>query len=287
MRKLSVGLLIGDKEPSRWFTRAVEQVVTECGARVDRVVVPETVNSGRDRSLRHYLGYALKNGCWTPMDLLNRLRDGGRMDEVRELRGEPITSVSGVTPDLLTTCELKNVGTYRVALPDAEIRAMSDLDVVFHVGVGILSGGVLDSAKYGVWGVHHGDVRKYRGGPPGFWEYVNREETAVITLQRYTEELDGGRVILENEVDISSARTWPEVRRIMCQEMVSVFMKGVTRHVQEGKSTYSVDKLGPIYSRSDRNCVTLLKYLSRTVPGRIRIALNPDPAKLGDTEDDV
>lgn len=286
MSRLSVGLLIGDREPSHWFTRSIQRLVSECDARVDQVIVPKPIKHKNSRSIEYYVKYALKNRCWAPKDFLNEIRGSRRMNEVRELRGEPITSVSGITKQNITTCQLESVGKYRVALPDKVVRELLDLDVIFHAGVGILSGSVLDAPKYGVWGVHHGDIRKYRGGPPGFWEYVNGEETGVITLQKYTEELDAGHVILEKTVDISSARTWPEVRKIMCRETIPTFMEGVSTHVRQNEPTYSVNDLGPIYTRSDRGCITLLKYLYRTIPGRIRTVWETsDHAGMEETSD--
>jgi len=64
---------------------------------------------------------------------------------------------------------------------------------------------VLSAPTYGVV-AHHGDVRAYRGGPPGFWEYVNREPTATVTVQRYTEQLDGGELLAERTQYLSTTR---------------------------------------------------------------------------------
>ncbi|MBZ9631485.1 hypothetical protein LB465_11905 [Salegentibacter sp. LM13S] len=70
-----------------------------------------------------------------------------------------------------------------------------DLDVLIRFGFSILKGDILNTARHGVWSLHHGDNAINRGGPPAFWEVVNRENVTGITLQKLSEDLDGGRVI--------------------------------------------------------------------------------------------
>ena len=79
-----------------------------------------------------------------------------------------------------------------------------DLDVALRFGFRILRGRSLEIARYGVWSYHHGDNLANRGGPPGFWEVMEREPTTGSVLQILSEELDAGRVIYR-----SHARTSP------------------------------------------------------------------------------
>ena len=44
---------------------------------------------------------------------------------------------------------------------------------------------------------HHGDMRKYRGQPAGFWELFNNEKEMMITVQILSEKLDAGIPIVE------------------------------------------------------------------------------------------
>lgn len=87
----------------------------------------------------------------------------------------------------------------------AELKEF-DLDVLIRFGFGILKGDILKSAKYGVWSLHHGDNSINRGGPPGFWEVVNREEVTGATLQQLSADLDGGQVIAKSftKTDLTS-----------------------------------------------------------------------------------
>jgi len=85
--------------------------------------------------------------------------------------------------------------SYRFSEEDVIGIKELNLDVLIRFGFGILKGGILDAARYGVWSLHHGDNKINRGGPPGFWEVVNKESITGVTLQRLSSDLDGGVAI--------------------------------------------------------------------------------------------
>ena len=47
---------------------------------------------------------------------------------------------------------------------------------------------------------HHGDNRVNRGGPSGFWEVLNDIPSSGFIIQKLTEELDGGEVLLRGNI---------------------------------------------------------------------------------------
>lgn len=79
--------------------------------------------------------------------------------------------------------------------PDVDRLVAFRLDVILRLGFRILRGPVLGAARDGVWSFHHGDNRTNRGGPEGLWEVLEDRLESGITLQRLTEELDGGEVL--------------------------------------------------------------------------------------------
>lgn len=85
--------------------------------------------------------------------------------------------------------------SYRFPENDIERIRELDLDIMIRFGFGILRGGILNVAKNGIWSLHHGDNRINRGGPPAFWEVANNEDVTGVTLQKLSEDLDGGKVI--------------------------------------------------------------------------------------------
>lgn len=74
------------------------------------------------------------------------------------------------------------------------------LDVLIRCGSGILRGEILRLCPYGILSFHHGDSRVNRGSPSGFWEVYNREATTGFVIQRLTEELDGGDVLVAGNI---------------------------------------------------------------------------------------
>jgi hypothetical protein len=84
-------------------------------------------------------------------------------------------------------------------------------DVLFRSGFGILREPVLSLARYGVLSYHHGDIRKYRGQPPAFWELYHGEREMHVTVQVLSAELDAGIIAKEMTVPIYPHDTWGEL----------------------------------------------------------------------------
>lgn len=85
---------------------------------------------------------------------------------------------------------------YRLREEDlARVRA-ENFDILLRFCDGILKGGILEAARHGVISFHHGDNRINRGGPAAFWEVYQRQPATGFIVQRLTEELDGGKVLL-------------------------------------------------------------------------------------------
>jgi len=75
-----------------------------------------------------------------------------------------------------------------------QIKAF-DTDIILQFGFGNLLGDILGGSKFGVLSLHHGEVEKYRGGPPAFWEVFNKSPLTSVSLQHFKEDLEAGKVI--------------------------------------------------------------------------------------------
>ena len=85
---------------------------------------------------------------------------------------------------------------YRFSEGDvAKVKAL-ELDLLIRCGQGILRGEILATSRLGVLSFHHGDNRINRGGPAGFWECYYRWPRTGFIIQRLTEELDAGEVLV-------------------------------------------------------------------------------------------
>jgi len=85
---------------------------------------------------------------------------------------------------------------YRFSDEEVEKVKALDLDLLIRCGQGILRGDILRASRLGVVSFHHGDNKVNRGGPAGFWECYHQWPQTGFVIQRLTEELDAGEVLV-------------------------------------------------------------------------------------------
>ena len=106
------------------------------------------------------------------------------------------TAIPSLETIPLIDCAPSHQGTSTYLL-DNDIQQIKnqELDFILRFGFNIIKGEVLNAARYGVWSFHHDDEMAYRGGPPGFWEWMEDNPRNGIVLQRLTESLDKGYIL--------------------------------------------------------------------------------------------
>ncbi|MFB6198756.1 MAG: formyltransferase family protein, partial [Halobacteriaceae archaeon] len=153
----------------------------------------------------------------------------------------------------------------RVHVPsDIVSRVARQTDVVIQFGFGILSGEILTAPDYGVVSFHHGDMREYRGGPAGFWEFLHGKDTAGVTVQQLSEQLDAGAVLAVETVDISDARTLSDVRERLYTTSPSVLVNAIERLSSPAEDATPPDELGPVYTSEDITPTVIIRFILRT-----------------------
>jgi hypothetical protein len=121
-------------------------------------------------------------------------RDGSEQlehfDLARVVRGlievHPVVSASG--------------RSYRYTEGDLQTIRQLELDLLIRCTPAILRGGILTVTRFGVLSCHQGDNRRHRGELAGFWEVCRRQPTSGFFIQRLTEELYGGHVLLRGSI---------------------------------------------------------------------------------------
>jgi hypothetical protein len=83
---------------------------------------------------------------------------------------------------------------------DIEKIREAKLDFILRFGIGMIRGNILETAKYGIWSFHHDDEQLYRGGPPAFWEIYMDDKITGAVLQKLTDRLDAGVVLMKGFV---------------------------------------------------------------------------------------
>lgn len=171
-----------------------------------------------------------------------------------------------------------SISDNRITLPTQLVETIADsTDVVIHNGVGILSGSILNEPEYGVLSYHHGDIREYRGASGGYWEFLNDEDEMGVTLQQLTEELDGGRIIVYESVDISDLHTFSEIVTESREQSVPMLAEAIRSLEKQSFTPTEVDEseLGELYLKGQKAdpWVTLRFYI-KNYTGRLRNWLN-------------
>jgi hypothetical protein len=187
---LRVALLVDSFVQPAWVRRLVDEIQASDVARVALVVrraagVPpesgQRASGDADRTALLYRLY-MRLDAWAfparpdpfqPCDLSG------------SLAGIPVIDVAPGTTALggeLEAADVDRLLDYR-------------LDVALCLGFGRLRGRALEIARHGVWAYHHGGDAVNRGGPPGFWEVMDRHATTGAVLQMLLPAPDGERVL--------------------------------------------------------------------------------------------
>lgn len=124
------------------------------------------------------------------------------------------------TPKLLRFSSRSNV----YELLDEEIKKLKHLDVLVRFSLDILKGKILNSTKLGVLSFHHGSMKKFRGGPSGFWEILEKTKLS-ISLQILNSTLDGGKIVCS--ANFANMYNFKENRLLIYNASSLVFEKGI------------------------------------------------------------
>lgn len=263
-RSVRVGLLVNGESVPRWAHRALERMVAETDAQITHVVVNERPPSF---GIDHYLSRVREYPLWSPVGVVHLLSSPPAYE-----RQVPITDIEGIGRADWIACEPEPAPDFGTVLPDEVVeRVGPEIDVAIRFGFGILKGAFLDAPEHGVLSFHHGDLRRYRGQPAGFWEFVDGRSTAGVTLQRITETLDGGSVVAYRAVDIADAHTWQEVERRLFATSEDMLVEGIENVVDPGFEPWQPETYGDLYSLPTGKAV--LTYLAKNTMGRVREAL--------------
>ena len=202
---LRVGLLIDSYQQPAWVMAIIDDILKSSVATISLVVrnaSPAAVVAPR-RSVATRLSRWYANRGSLLFALYERLdlRKFATSDD--PIRLVDASSVLASIPTIDVAPRETRFSDY---FDDADVERILayELDVALRLGFRILRGRSLRIARHGVWSYHHGDNLANRGGPPGFWEVMERVPTTGSVLQILSEELDAGRVIYR-----SRARTEP------------------------------------------------------------------------------
>lgn len=165
------------------------------------------------------------------------------------------------TYDFLSKYNIDTIDTEKI-YSDQIIKKIKKykLDVLILVnGFGIIKNPILDISPYGIIAYHHGDMRKYRGMPPGFWELYNNEKKMGITVQKLDKKLDAGIPIIEKSVEINKNETISSLMLKARKQSQNMLYESLKKLESDSFKFNPITELGNVYTLPNLRQWVLLK----------------------------
>jgi hypothetical protein len=189
MIKLKLGIMLDSYFIPDWAYRSLKRVRNLENTQIQLVILNETTDSRKPRSYfysekKYNFSYRLFNKIdraifRRDIDAYSTKNCQELLDGVPELRVK-ITNLSN--PGCFDHSDIKKIKKY-------------NLDILIRMGFAILSGEILDSARFGVWSYHFGDADSIDYNIPGFWETIHRIPITGSTLSILNDDTPVGKII--------------------------------------------------------------------------------------------
>lgn len=127
-----------------------------------------------------------------------------------------------------------------------------NLDILLLIGgYNIIKEPILSATPLGVLSYHHGNMRKYRGMPPGMWELYNGENEMGITVQILASGLDCGRPVEEKNISINKNDNFYKLRNRAMNESTIMMYDALKKLSDKNFVPGKIDKFGKVYTLPD------------------------------------
>ena len=169
--KLKLGLLLDSFLVPAWVYSTIQCVLKGTSAEIKLVILNDDFGRNKFSSRSKWV-----------YSIFNRIDERLFTKEPNPFTPKNILELIGEMPFI--KARLIHIDNY-CFLKETDVRKIAEyeLDILIKFGFEGLSCESLNISKYGTWFYLHGDERKWRGGPPGFWEVVeNRPETSSAVL---------------------------------------------------------------------------------------------------------
>ncbi len=194
-------------------------------------------------------------------------------DERRDLerRKDVFEEIDELEESDVVYFEPDQVGKHTYEFPDNITRRVTEeVDAVVLLGFSkILRGRIITEPEHGVLSFHGADIRKYRGRPGAFFQFINREEEIGLTLQQLTEDLDGERIVHFEHTDISDVKSWKETRYRVELLYGSMLVEGLRKLEDSSFTPEEPDPPGELtYSSEGSELPNVYRCLKLTIKKR-------------------
>lgn len=128
------------------------------------------------------------------------------------------------------------------------LKSLQPEVLVMLGGFGIVKEPLLSLVPQGILSYHHGNMRKYRGQPVGFWELYHGEKEMGVTVQRLSAGLDNGTPIEEMTIPIKKGDTLATLCSRALDSSTGMMHEALQRVQQPDYKPTTIDYYGPIYT---------------------------------------
>lgn len=163
----------------------------------------------------------------------------------------------------------------RYEIPDAVVQEFEEtVDVIINFEHSILAGDILTATRYGVLSHHGADIRRYRGRPAAYWQYLNDEPVIGTTIQQLTPRLDAGNPVLIRHSNIDDTDTLWDVKRKPKERLPRMYSDVIERILQGNFEPEPLDVVGTLTHSSDKQrWGVVLRVLAKNWGRRVRRSL--------------
>lgn len=256
-KHFSFAIMANQDNLKAWQLQIIEALEKD-GHRLDLIILPKNSDPFPNPSKKSK--YWSKNALWYVYERLFLRRGMQKNIDCQNRLGE--------VDHLEAEVELRGKYNQFFSKNDVDYVQSKKLDFILRFGFNIIKGDILQAAKYGLWSFHHDNPREIRGGPPGFWEIVNRAKTNGILLQRLGDRLDGGYKINYGEYSIIRHSYVTHINE-MLRYGVKQLLFAVRQLQQNPSMEFELlpEKLGKIY-RKPSNAL-MMKFFLQLVWNRL------------------
>ena len=127
-------------------------------------------------------------------------------------------------------------------------------------GFGIVKEPLLSAIPGGILSYHHGDMRKYRGQPAGFWELYYGEKEMGVTVQRISAGLDNGTPIKEITVPILNSDNETGLYRRAKEMSIDMMRQAVLSVHEPDYQPKAIQRYGQVYTLPNLRQYLKLKW---------------------------
>lgn len=127
-------------------------------------------------------------------------------------------------------------------------------------GFGIVKEPLLSLAPQGILSYHHGNMRKYRGQPVGFWELYNGENEMGVTVQKLAAGIDKGTPIVEKVIPIEKGDDVNSLCQRAITSSTNMMHEALCRLDNAEFVPEMIQQYGPVYTLPNLRQYLRLKF---------------------------